>query len=34
MDFEELWLLHEELTKILAEKIGAEKRDWRNASCS
>ncbi|MET4217640.1 DNA-binding protein H-NS [Bradyrhizobium sp. LB14.3] len=26
MDFEELWLLHEELTKILAEKITAEKR--------
>jgi DNA-binding protein H-NS len=26
MDFDELWLLHEELTKILAEKIGAEKR--------
>lgn len=25
MDFEELWLLHEELTKILAEKITAEK---------
>jgi DNA-binding protein H-NS len=25
MDFDELWLLHEELTKILAEKIGAEK---------
>ena len=27
MDFEELWLLHEELTKILAEKITAEKRE-------
>jgi DNA-binding protein H-NS len=27
MDFEELWRLHEELTKILAEKIGAEKRE-------
>lgn len=27
MDFEELWLLHEELTKILAEKIAAEKRE-------
>ena len=26
MDFDELWLLHEELTKILAEKISAEKR--------
>lgn len=26
MDFDELWLLHEELTKILAEKIGAEKQ--------
>jgi DNA-binding protein H-NS len=26
MDFDELWLVHEELTKILAEKIGAEKR--------
>jgi len=25
MDFEELWLLHEELTKILSEKITAEK---------
>jgi DNA-binding protein H-NS len=25
MDFDELWLLHEELTKILAEKIRAEK---------
>ena len=25
MDFDELWLVHEELTKILAEKIGAEK---------
>ncbi|MDA9503440.1 histidinol phosphate phosphatase [Bradyrhizobium sp. CCBAU 11386] len=27
MDFEELWLLHEELTKILTEKITAEKRE-------
>lgn len=27
MGFEELWLLHEELTKILAEKITAEKRE-------
>jgi DNA-binding protein H-NS len=26
MDFDELWLLHEELTKILAEKIRVEKR--------
>ena len=25
MDFNELWLFHEELTKILAAKIGAEK---------
>jgi DNA-binding protein H-NS len=25
MDFDELWLLHEELTKILSEKIRAEK---------
>lgn len=25
MEFEELWLLHEELTKVLAEKISAEK---------
>jgi DNA-binding protein H-NS len=25
MDFDALWLLHEELTKILAEKISAEK---------
>jgi DNA-binding protein H-NS len=25
MDFEELWLLHEQLTEILSEKIGAEK---------
>lgn len=25
MDFDELWLLHEELTKILSEKILAEK---------
>jgi len=27
MNFEELWLLHEELTMILAEKISAEKRE-------
>lgn len=27
MDFEELWLLHEALTKILAEKITIEKRE-------
>jgi DNA-binding protein H-NS len=27
MDFEELWLLHEELTKVLAEKITAEKQE-------
>ena len=26
MDFDELWRLHEELTKVLAEKISAEKR--------
>jgi DNA-binding protein H-NS len=25
MDFDELWLMHEELTKILSEKISAEK---------
>ena len=25
MDFDELWLLHEQLTKVLAEKITAEK---------
>lgn len=25
MDFDELWLLHEELTNVLAEKISAEK---------
>jgi DNA-binding protein H-NS len=25
MDFDELWLLHEQLTHILSEKIGAEK---------
>jgi DNA-binding protein H-NS len=25
MDFDELWLLHEQLTEILSEKIGAEK---------
>jgi DNA-binding protein H-NS len=25
MDFDELWLLHEKLTKVLAEKITAEK---------
>ncbi|MCW2283349.1 DNA-binding protein H-NS [Rhodoblastus acidophilus] len=27
MDFEELWRLHEELTRVLAEKIVAEKRE-------
>ncbi|PSO15017.1 H-NS histone family protein [Bradyrhizobium sp. MOS003] len=27
MNFEELWMLHEELTKILAEKITVEKRE-------
>ncbi len=27
MDFEELWLLHEELTKVLSEKIVVEKRE-------
>jgi DNA-binding protein H-NS len=27
MQFEELWLLHEELTKVLSEKIVAEKRE-------
>jgi DNA-binding protein H-NS len=27
MQFEELWMLHEELTKILSDKIVAEKRD-------
>lgn len=27
MDFDELWLLHEELTKILAKKITAEKQE-------
>jgi DNA-binding protein H-NS len=27
MDFDQLWLLHEELTKVLAEKISAEKRE-------
>ena len=26
MDFDKLWLLHEQVTKILAEKISAEKR--------
>lgn len=26
MDFDELWLIYEELTTILAERIGAEKR--------
>lgn len=30
MDFDELWLLHEELTKILAEKISAEKQKLEN----
>jgi DNA-binding protein H-NS len=27
MDLDQLWLMHEELTKILSEKITAEKRD-------
>lgn len=27
MDFDELWLLHEQLTQILSEKISAEKRE-------
>ena len=27
MEFEEIWLLHEELTRILAEKITAEKQE-------
>jgi DNA-binding protein H-NS len=27
MDFEDLWRLHEELTRVLAEKIVAEKRE-------
>jgi len=27
MQFEELWLLHEELTKVLSEKIVVEKRE-------
>jgi DNA-binding protein H-NS len=27
MDFDELWLLHEEVTKVLAEKISVEKRE-------
>lgn len=27
MEFDELWLIHEELTKILSEKITAEKRE-------
>ncbi|WP_024513159.1 H-NS histone family protein [Bradyrhizobium sp. ARR65] len=27
MDFDELWRLHEQLTEILAVKIGAEKRE-------
>jgi DNA-binding protein H-NS len=30
MQFEELWLLHEELTKILSDKIVAEKRELEN----
>jgi DNA-binding protein H-NS len=30
MQFEELWLLHEELTKILSGKIVAEKRELEN----
>ena len=29
MQFEELWLLHEELTKILSDKILAENARWR-----
>ena len=34
MDFDELWLLHEELTKILAERIVAENAGLRRASRS
>src|SRR5260370_7853897 len=30
MQFEELWLLHEELTRVLSEKIVAEKRELEN----
>ena len=30
MQFEELWLLHEQLTKILSDKIVAEKRELEN----
>jgi DNA-binding protein H-NS len=30
MSFEELWQLHEELTKILADKVLAEKRELEN----
>jgi DNA-binding protein H-NS len=30
MQFEELWLLHEKLTKILSDKIVAEKRELEN----
>jgi DNA-binding protein H-NS len=30
MQFEELWQLHEELTKILSDKIVAEKRELEN----
>ncbi len=30
MQFEELWLLHEELTKVLSEKIVAKKRELEN----
>jgi DNA-binding protein H-NS len=30
MQFDELWLLHEELTKILSDKIVAEKRELEN----
>ena len=30
MQFEELWQLYEELTKILAEKVVAEKRELEN----
>ena len=30
MEFEELWLLHEQLTQILSDKIVAEKRELEN----
>ena len=30
MDFDELWLLHEQLTQILSEKISAEKLELEN----